>query len=90
MTIKEFVEAYEANRFVNTRQGVDEKIEYLKDTLGVKEYVPFARKRELCATVVDACCTKENGLIKIDSVSRYIVFTIAIISEYTELEFSSG
>ena len=90
MTIKEFCDAYKAKRFMVTKNGVDEKIEYLKKELELKEYIPFADKRELCKAVIDACCTKEGGLIKVDSVSRYIVFTISIISAYTALEFSSG
>lgn len=90
MTIKGFVENYKAKRFMVTKNGVDEKIEYLKTELELKEYVPFADKRELCKAVIDACCTKEGGLIKVDSVSRYIIFTISIISKYTSLEFSSG
>lgn len=90
-TIKEFVDAYKAKRFMTvTKNGVDEKVEYLKNELELKEYIPFADKRELCETVIDACCTKENGLIKVDSVTRYIIFTISIISKYTALEFSSG
>lgn len=90
MTIKEFVENYKAKRFMVTKSGVDEKIEYLKKELELKEYIPFADKRELCRAVIDACCTREGGLIKVDSVSRYIIFTISIISKYTALEFSSG
>lgn len=91
MIIKEFVEAYKAKKFMAiSKNGVDEKIEYLKKELEVKEYVPFADKRELCSAVIEACCTKENGLIKVDSVTRYIIFTISIISKYTALEFSSG
>ena len=53
--------------------------------------MPFADKRELCANVLNACNTKnDSGFVKVDSVSRYIVFTISIISKYTNLEFSSG
>lgn len=90
MTIKEFCEAYKAKRFMVTKNGVDEKIEYLRKELELKEYIPFADKRELCKTVIDTCCTKEGGLIKVDSVTRYIIFTISIISKYTNLEFNSG
>ena len=90
-TIKEFVENYKVKKFIAiSKNGVDEKVEYLKKELEIKEYIPFADKRELCAAVIDACCTKEGGLIKVDSVTRYIVFTISIISAYTALEFSSG
>ena len=88
-TVHEFVENYKAKRFMNTKQGGDERVEYLKSALEVKEYIPFADKRELCSKVIDACCTKKGGLIKVDSVTRYIIFTISIISKYTALEFSS-
>jgi hypothetical protein len=88
-TVKEFCEAYKAKQFINTKQGVDEKIEYLKKELELKQYIPFSDKRELCLSVINACCTKEGGLIKVDSVSRYILFTISVISKYTVLEFSS-
>lgn len=90
MNIKEFIENYNAKRFMNTKQGVDERVEWIKKELGVKEYLPFAEKRELCKVVLDACCTKEDGLVKVDSVTRYIIFTITVISRYTNLEFSSG
>lgn len=90
MKILDFCEAYKAKRFINTKTSVDERVEYIKTTLEIKNYIPFADKREICATVIDACCTKEGGLVKIDSVSRYIIFTISIISAYTNLEFSSG
>jgi hypothetical protein len=91
MKIQEFVENYKAKRFMITKQGAEEMIEYLKKELGVKEYLPFAEKRELCKTVIDACNTRDNdGLIKVDSVTRYIIFTISVISKYTNLEFSSG
>lgn len=90
MLVNEFVEAYKAKKFMVIKNGVDEKVEYLRKELEVKEYIPFADKRELCKAVIDACCVKEGGLVKVDSVSRYIIFTISIISAYTNLEFSSG
>lgn len=89
-TIKEFVDAYKAKKFMATKNGIDEKVEYLRKELDPKEYIPFADKRELCKAVIDACCKKEGGLVKVDSVTRYIIFTISIISAYTNLEFSSG
>lgn len=89
-TVKNFVENYKAKRFMNTKQGVDERVEWIRKELEVKEYLPFAEKRELCEVVLDACCTKEDGLVKVDSVSRYIIFTLSVLSRYTTLEFSSG
>ena len=89
-TIKEFCDAYKIKRFINAKQGVNERVEWIRKELEVKEYLPFAEKRELCKVVLDACCTKEDGLVKIDSVTRYIIFTLSVLSRYTTLEFSSG
>ena len=91
MTIKNFIEDFKAKKIMNTQLNPNAVGEYLKRELDVKDYVPFAEKRELCANVLNACNTKESsGLVKVDSVSRYIIFTISIISKYTNLEFSSG
>lgn len=89
MTIREFCDAYKAKNFMNTKQGVEARVEWIKKELGITPYLPFADKRELCKTVLDACCTKENGLVKVDSVTRYILFTISVISRYTTLEFNA-
>lgn len=89
MTIAEFIQNYKNKNFMNTPQGIQERIEWIKKELGLTPYLPFAEKRELCKKVLDVCCTKENGLVKVDSVTRYILFTISVISKYTELEFSS-
>ena len=90
-TIKEFVDGFKSKKIINTHIAPNAIAEYIKKELEVKDYIPFAEKRELCANVLNACNTKDsNGLVKVDSVSRYILFTIAIISKYTTLEFSSG
>ena len=80
-TIKEFVDGFKSKKIINTHIAPNAVAEYIKKELEVKDYVPFAEKRELCANVLNACNTKDgNGLVKVDSVSRYILFTIAIIS----------
>lgn len=90
MTIKNFVDNFTEKKIMNTQIAPNAVADYLKKTLEVKNYLPFADKRELCASVINACNTRdESGLIKVDSVSRYIAFTIAIISAYTNLEFSA-
>ena len=89
MLVRDFVENYKAKNFMNTKQGVEERVAWIKKELGLVQYLPFADKRELCKNVIDACCTKENGLVKVDSVTRYILFTIFVISKYTNLEFNA-
>lgn len=91
MTIQNFIKEFNEKKVINTQIAPNAVAEYLKKTLEIKDYVPFAEKRELCANVLNACNTRGNsGLVKVDSVSRYITFTLAILSTYTNLEFSSG
>ena len=87
MKILEFINDVKAKKLMNT-PAVGE---YIKKTLEVKGYVPFAEKRALCERVLNACNdVDKNGLVKVDSVKRYIIFTLSVISKYTNLEFSSG
>lgn len=91
MNILDLIQDFKAKKVINTQIKPNAVCEYLKEKLEVKDYLPFAEKRDLCASVINACNTRDDsGLIKVDSVSRYITFTIAIISQYTNLEFSSG
>lgn len=90
MTIQDFVSDYKAKNFMNNKQGIEDRVKWIQKELDITTYLPFAEKRELCKQVLDACCTKENGLVKVDSVTRYILFTISVISKYTNLEFDSG
>lgn len=91
MKIAEFVQGFKDNRVINTHMSPNAVSEYIQNTLEVKKYVPFVEKRELCANVLNSCNKKDsNGLVKVDSVSRYILFTIAVITKYTNIEFSSG
>lgn len=86
MNIKTFVENYKTKRFMNTKQGVDERVEWIKNELGVKEYLPFAEKQAIAKTVLAECANIENGVITIDSVDKYISFTMAMLATYTTLE----
>jgi len=91
MKVTELIKDYQEKKIQNTRIDENAVSKYLRSTLEVKDYVPFAEKRELCERVLNACNTKKsNGLVEVDSVTRYIIFTLSIISKYTNLTFSSG
>jgi hypothetical protein len=91
MKIYEFVEQFKNDKVINTQIKPNAVSDYLKEKLEIKDYVPFAEKRELCEKVLNVSNTRnDNGLVEVDSVTRYILFTLTIISKYTNLEFSSG
>lgn len=85
-TIKEFVDVYEEKRFMNTKQGADERIEYIKRELDIKEYISFDEKKAIAQTILESCSSIRDGVIAVDSIQKYLLFTMAMISTYTNLE----
>ena len=85
-TIKTFVDSYKSKNFMNTPQGIQERIEWIKKELDVKVYVPFVEKQAIVQTVLASCSNISDGVIVVDSIQKYILFTLAMISTYTNLE----
>ena len=90
MIIKEFCDAYKAKNFMNTPQGVQERIEWIKKELGVKEYIPFNTKREVAEIVVEQNIKVVDGIKKYDAIDAYIGFIMASIVAHTNLECSNN
>lgn len=77
MKIMEFIETM-------SKENSTKRIGAILET---KKYLPIAEKRRIAEAVIEACATDHNGFIQIDSLDKYIMFTIAVISNYTNLEF---
>lgn len=86
MTIQEFVEAYKAQKFMSTPQGLNEKAEWIREQLGVKKYIPFMEKRKIAEMIVEQNIEVIDGLKKYDNISAYISFIMASIIAHTSLE----
>lgn len=78
MKVNELVEKYNKDKYLS-----------LSKTLEIKTYIPVMRKYEIAQLVFASSATSNNGLIEIDSLKKYLNFTALILSEYTNLEFSS-
>jgi hypothetical protein len=89
ISVKKFVEEFKARGIQNTLIATTAVSDYIKKELNVKKYISFADKREMCKKVLDASCKKVGNIVEVDSVSRYLFFTIAVISKYTDLTFES-
>lgn len=89
MMIKEFVENYKNKKFMNTKQGVDERVEWIKKELGVKSYIPFREKRKIAEMIVEKNIKEVDGIKKYDNIDGYISFIVASITAHTNLKFSS-
>jgi hypothetical protein len=87
-TVKNFVENYKAKRFMNTKQGVDERVEWIRKELEVKEYLPFREKRQIAEMIVEKNTVEVDGIKKYDFIDGYMSFIIASIMAHTALVFS--
>lgn len=83
MKVVEFIEMYKAKKIANTAAVG----EWIRKTLEVKEYVPFVEKQSIAQVVLASCSQMDNGVVTIDSVHKYMIFTIVTLSTYTNLEF---
>ena len=90
MTIIEFVQNYKNKNFMNTPQGAQERVEWIKKELKVKEYIPFMTKREIAEAVVEKNIQVVDGIKKYDAISAYIGLVVASIMAHTALEFSDN
>ena len=77
MKINELVEMYEKN----PRIDIAQKIEAVP-------YVGVEYKRMLADLVLDNCTSVVDGEIHVDSVEKYLLFTISVIGLHTNLDFS--
>lgn len=80
MKIKEFIDNYNKMQHKSVA-SVSKMIE-------AKTYIPVLRKRYLAELVYNASIDIENGIVVVDSLSKYLTFTMLMITEYTNLEFS--
>ena len=56
--------------------------------LEVKTYLPIEVKKTIAKGIMYDCTTEENGVIKIDSVQRYMSYVRYMITNHTNLEYT--
>jgi hypothetical protein len=88
-TIKEFCDAYKAKKFMIAKSGVDERAEWIRNQLEIKEYIPFREKRTIAEMIVAQNISEVDGIKKYDSIDGYVSLIVASIAAHTNLVFSS-
>jgi hypothetical protein len=62
----------------------------LKETLGIKTYLPFNAKRTIVEMVVSQNTKLVDGVKKNDAISQYISFVVAMLTAHTNLLFDDS
>ena len=76
MRVRELVEKYENNSRIDIAKEID-----------AQKYISVMYKQKIAELVLDNCIEIIDGEVHINSVDRYILFTITVIGAHTNLEF---
>ena len=90
MTVKNFIDGFKTKNIINTQINPNAISEYIKTTLEVKDYIPFIEKQSIAQIVLESCAHINEGVVSVDSVQKYMIFTITVLSTYTNLEFEGN
>lgn len=90
MLVHDFVENYKAKKIINTQIKPNAVSEYLKETLEIKEYIPFNTKRQVVEMVVNQNTRLVDGIKKNDAIGQYVSFVVAMLVSHTNLEFAEN
>ena len=88
MNINEFIEYMKKN--TNRTMKEDQFMSVAKKALDVKKYIPIGEKKNLIDRIINQCIYYTDGVYKIDSIEKYVCFTMYIINAYTNLELSEN
>lgn len=89
MKVVDFCDAYKAKRFMVTKNGTDEKSEWLRKELEIRTYIPFMEKRKIAEMIVAQNMREVDGIKKYDDISSYVSLIVASIIAHTNLEFDA-
>ena len=76
MKVNELIEKYKKNNNID-----------LAKILEVKKYISIGEKIAFANMVFNGSARFNNGLIEVDSTTRYLCFTMGIINMYTNIEY---
>lgn len=62
------------------------KENYFNDTIKTVDFVNFEELEFLSNSIIEHSCIDENGMFKIDSCKKYILYIYTIIDSFTNLE----
>lgn len=81
--VADFVEKYESYPTELSQN------KYLSATIKIRKYVDYATKVAIANQIIKQSCFDKQGNIRIDSIYKYFLYIVSIISLYTNLEMDA-
>ena len=73
------------DEFIRKYNSAKDKDKYLKESIK-KTYIPYHEKVADCQRIINATM-ESDGLFKINTPAQFMIFTVNIISKYTNIEY---
>ena len=90
MLVKDFINEFKNKRIQNSKVTPNGVEDFIAEKIKVVHYIPFTKKREIVASVIEKSITEEYGIKHVDNISQSIGFIMAMLMSYTNLEFSDN
>lgn len=90
ITVVEFVNEFKEKKIMNTKVEPNAVENFIAEKLEITPYISFTDKRKIAEMVINQNITEEGSVLKIDSVSEFIGFIMAMLAAHTNLNFRSN
>lgn len=88
--VQDFCKEYVEKRIENTKYQPDAVENFIKEKLDIITYLPFNTKREIVEMLVGQIVTEEDDIKRVDSVSQFLAFIVAMVASHTTLVFGEN
>lgn len=86
LSVQEFVNEFIEKKIANNKIKPNAVEEFINSKLDIVEYLPFSTKREVIDMVVENVVIEEDGIKRVDSVSQFLAFIVAMLVSHTNLQ----
>lgn len=87
ISVRDFTAEFIEKRIENTKYKPDAIESFIKEKLDIVTYLPFNKKREIVGILVGKIVTEEDGIKRVDSISQFLAFIVAMVASHTTLVF---
>lgn len=88
VVVKDFVSEFVEKKITNNKINPNAIEDFIRSKLEITEYIPFRTKREIVEMIVEKVITEEDGIKRVDGISQFLSFIVAMVASHTTLAFS--
>lgn len=88
--VNDLVSEFLSKKIVNSKIAPNAVEEFIKQRIDIVEYLPFSQKREVVEMVVAKVVSEEDGIKRVNSITQFLSFIVAMLVSHTTLSFSEN